>query len=193
MSEPTAMPYNETAVIGECQRGDFSRFSLLYDAHIRRIYNFIYYKTHHKETAEDLTSDTFVKALTRIGQFTPGRAFSSWLYGIAQNAVIDYYRAKKPGVSIDDVWDLHSNEDIARDADIKMKLESVREHLALLPSRERDVVIMRVWQEMSYKEIAEVLGTSEANSKMIMSRALKKLKASMPLALFLALLAGTTH
>lgn len=170
-------------------RGESERFGELYDRYIRRIYTFIYYKTLHKETAEDLTSDTFIKALKNISSFDVERSFSSWLYKIAQNTVIDYYRTRKQTVDINDIWDLAADGDIEHDADVRLGLERVKEYLGRLPTLQRDIVIMRVWQNMSYREIAEVVGKSEESLRVTFSRAVAGLRKMAPVALLLVLFA----
>lgn len=180
------MDKQEEAAIKKCQAGDPEQFGVLYDKYIKKIYDFIYYKTHHRETAEDLSSRVFMKALEKIDGFDLKRGtFQAWVYRIARNTVIDHYRAAKFEANIEDVWDLSSDYDLERDLDAKTKLEKVRKYLAKLKSTERDIVIMRVWQGLSHKEIAAAIGKSEAGVKMVFSRTMGKLRREMPLALFL--------
>ncbi|MFH1462436.1 MAG: RNA polymerase sigma factor [bacterium] len=165
---------------------NLDNFGYLYDKYVRSIYNFIYYKTHHKETAEDLTSQTFLKALDKISSFDKKKgSFFSWLYQIARNSVIDFYRTKKNCLNIEDVWDLSGNEDIERDLDAKKKLEEVQKYLKRLKPEQREIVILRVWEGMSYKEIAEVVEKTEENCKVMFSRVVQRLRKEMPLAVFL--------
>jgi len=164
-------------------------FDQFYDKYINKIFNFIYYKTHHKETAEDLTSETFIKALNKLDMFNENKgSFSTWIYQIARNTVIDFYRTKKDSINIEDVWDLSTDEDILRDLDTAKRLEDVKEYLKTLKSEQREIVILRVWEEMSYKEISEAMGKSEASCKMAFSRTIKILKEKMPLSVFLTML-----
>ncbi len=182
------MLQNEKELIIKSQGGDKQAFAALYDYYIRTIYNFIYYKTHHKETAEDLTSETFFKALRTISSVDSNRSFLSWLYKIAHNSVIDFYRRKKQTQDIDDVWDLTDDTDIVRDVENTREFEKVKVHLKKLSSLEREIIILRVWQDLSYREIAEIVGKTEANSKMIYSRSIKKLRDMVPMALLLLLI-----
>ena len=100
------MDSKEQKLIKDCLGGDLKKFGGLYELYIDKIYKFIYFKTHHKETAEDLVSQTFFKALENIKGFDPSKGkFSSWLYRIARNCVIDYYRTKKAKIDIYDTWD----------------------------------------------------------------------------------------
>jgi RNA polymerase sigma-70 factor (ECF subfamily) len=164
-------------------------FGAIYDEYVRRIYNFIYYKTHHKETAEDLTSQTFAKALNKLSDFNGERgSFPSWLYAIARNNVIDFYRTRKSSMNVEDVWDLADDTDIERDIEAAQKLRKVKKYLKALKPEQREVVLLRVWGDYPYKEIAEIMGKTENNCKVLFSRTMKKLREDMPLSAFLSLL-----
>jgi len=182
------MESKEEKIVGECKNGNLNKFGELYELYADRIYKFIYFKTHHKETAEDLTSQTFFKALEAIGGFDFGKGyFSSWLYLIAKNTVIDYYRTKKSEIDVSDVWDLSDKEDIERDSEYKDQLEKVEKYLKNLKPEQREIILMRVWQDIPYKEIAEIIGKSEANCKMIFSRAINQLRKEEIFALIILL------
>lgn len=167
---------------------DRKDFGAIYDAYVEKIYSFIYFKTQHRETAEDLTSKTFMKALDNLQSFDDGKgSFSTWLYSIARNNVIDFYRTKKNESDINDIWDLSSTDDIERDAQARLKLEKIEKYLGKLKSEHREIIILRVWNELSYKEISEITGKSEASCKMMFSRCIKQLKEEMPLPLIVYL------
>ena len=175
------MELNEQKIIKECQQGNLEGFGALYDFYIKKIYNFIYYKVHHRESAEDLTSKTFFKALEKIGTYdVKQKFFSAWLYRIARNVVIDHFRTAKPETDIADVWGLSSDQDFNRDLDLKNALGKVDGYLKKLSAEQREIMIMRVWDDLSYREIAVILGKSEAACKMIFSRTLAKLKTEAP-------------
>lgn len=180
--------YDESRLIESCKNGDARAFGQLYDAYVQKIYRFVYYKTYHKETAEDLTSVVFTKALENIGRFDVTGSFQAWLYTIARNAVTDHYRTQKKYIDIDDVWDIADGKDMEIDIANRRQLEEVQKYLQALPSKQRDIVIMRVWQSMSYTEIAQALKTTESSCKMAFSRAIHKLRKDMPLALLLIML-----
>lgn len=181
---------DDRKIAKNCQKGNLNEFGKLYDKYIKKIYNFIYYKTHHKETAEDLTSQTFIKALDNIKTFIPSKgSFVSWLYRIARNNVIDYYRKKERGtVDIYDFWGLSSKTDIGYDIDMKEKLSQVKDYLKKLSFEQREIIIMRIWDNLSYKEISEIIKKSEASCKMTFSRTMAKLRKEIPLSLLFILL-----
>jgi RNA polymerase sigma-70 factor (ECF subfamily) len=176
-------------IIKLCQAGQQEHFTELYDAHVKKIYNFLYYRTLHKQTAEDLTSDVFFKALGKIKSFDPKKAsFNTWLHQIARNTLIDHYRSSKPAEDIEAAWDISTGENIETDADNKMRLEAVKKSLSILTPQARQIVTLRLWDDMSHKEIAELMGITEANSKMAFSRALSKLQTQIGTAGLIALL-----
>ncbi len=179
---------SETDLIKNCQNGDKNSFSELYNRYIKKIYSFIYYKTWHKETAEDLTSQTFFKALRAINQCDSSKPFSPWIYRIASNTVIDHFRQLKPTDNIDDIWDLSDQSDTHKDATNSIKLEKVKTYLKTLPNEQREIIILRLWQDLSYKEISEIIGKNEKNCKVIFSRALAKLRQSIKIIFILVIL-----
>ncbi len=162
------------------------RFEEVYDEYADRIYRFIYYKMYHTETAEDILSQVFLKAYEKWESYDPDKgSVSSWLYAIAGNTVIDHYRKKRPTADIDDVWDLSSDEDIQIDAERKDQMNEIRGCLEKIDREQRDLVIMRIWDELSFKEIADITGKTEAGCKMSFYRALKKLKTFITVSVFL--------
>jgi RNA polymerase sigma-70 factor (ECF subfamily) len=167
----------ELAAIEACQAGMLGRFDDLYQLYAEKIYRFIYFKTFHRETAEDVTSDVFMKALERIRQFDASRGtFFAWMYRIARNTVIDHYRTSHPAEDIENGWALSSSTDIERDAEANVALEKVQDALRLLKPEQREVVIMRLWDGLSHKEIADILGMTESNVKQVFSRTIRKLR-----------------
>lgn len=181
------MDLAEQILVEDCQQGNSEAFASLYDKYVKKIYNFVYYKTFHKETAEDITSTVFFKALRSINQFRPDYSFSSWLYTIARNAVTDHFRTNKQLSNIDDIWDLGVEIDFQKEFDVSEQLKNVKEYLHTLPQIQREIIIMRVWQGLSYREISEILGKTEQNCKVIFSRSIKVLRQKIPIAALLFL------
>ncbi|RJQ36411.1 RNA polymerase sigma factor [Candidatus Parcubacteria bacterium] len=181
----------DESLVRACQTGDREAFSALYDRYIKKIYTYVYYKTHHKETAEDLTAKTFIKALEHIDSCDPDQRFGAWLYRIARNTVIDHYRTARPALEIDDAWDIPDTSDIARDADARQRLAAVRAEVQALPSVQRDILMLRLWEGLSYQEIAQIVQKSEGHCKVIFSRAIRQLRAANALAAFLIILYAT--
>jgi len=167
----------EQKLIKDCAAGNLGQFGALYDFYAEKIYRFVYFRVRHKETAQDLVSQTFFKALEGIKSFdlTKGN-FSSWLYRIAKNNLIDYWRTQKVHFDIDNLWDLSSEDNLAYDAEIKEKIQRVKECLVKLDGWHREIIIMKIWDGLTHKEISEILGKSEPSIKMTFSRAMGKLR-----------------
>jgi len=176
----------EQNLIKECAEGNLQNFGGLYDFYADKIYRFIYFRVRHKETVEDLTSQTFFKALENIKTFDSAKGqFSSWLYRIAKNTVIDHYRSQKRHLDIDNFWDLSTEENLEYDVQVKEKIRKVKEHLKNLDREQREIIMMKIWDGLTHREISEILGKSEPSVKMNFSRALGKLRKGEILALIL--------
>ena len=169
----------ESELVAKAQAGDSEAFGVLYDFYLDPIYRFIYYKVFSKEVAEDLTSDTFMKALSRLGSYSAGKGrFNSWLYQIARNTVIDYYRTRKDDVALDDIFDVAHDDRTVEQLDAVAALASVDAYLKTISARQREIITLRLWEGKSFREIAEVLGGTEDGIKMAFSRSVKLMRVA---------------
>ncbi|MDD5099158.1 MAG: RNA polymerase sigma factor, partial [Candidatus Colwellbacteria bacterium] len=157
-------------------------FGQLYDHYMPMIYRFILLKVAQREEAEDLTHQVFLKAWTSIGSkySEKGLPFSSWLYRIARNVVIDKYRRTKPTVDLDeDLIEITSHLDLEQKIDIKNDVRKIFDAINKLKEIEKDTVIMRFVEDLSIKEVSESLGKSEGAVKLIQHRAIEKIRKIM--------------
>ncbi len=176
----------EIELIARIQKGELELFAEIYELFAQKIYAFIFYKTFHRETAEDITSQTFTRALEKIRSFDSRKgSFNSWIYAIARNSVIDFYRTKKDSKNIDDVFDLASETDISVEFDSQAEFTEIRAALRKISPRQREIILLRIWEGLKFREIAEVLGKSEAAVKMDFARGLKSLKKEIVVMLLL--------
>jgi len=187
---------DDALFVSKCKAGDTEAFGVLYDRYIGKIYRFVFYKTFVKEVAEDITSDVFHKALQKINLYDEDKGvFSAWIYRIARNNVIDYYRSQKGDVSLDDVFDVGFDERTPESLDAIAALDKVQDYLQTLSSKQREIVTLRVWEDLSYREIAEIVGGTEDGVKMSFSRSIRELREKYgplsPLLLFAAV--GLTY
>lgn len=183
----------ELEIISECKKGNWQNFGILYEKYMPKIYQYLYYRVRHKQTAEDLTATVFFKTVRGINSFQKDKKslFQSWLYGIARNALIDHLRSEKPSLELNEDIDVVSSEDILDKTDSLMKLESIKAGLKNLTPNQREVVTLRVWDGLSHKEISEILDISESNSKITFSRAVLALKQTIPLSV-IAIIFGSS-
>lgn len=176
----------EDQAIKKIKAGDNEAFAALYDMYVDKIYKFIYYRTHHRETAEDLTSVVFTKAFAKFASFETSARFSSWIFTIARNTVFDHYRTHKSASDIEEAYDLADKTNITHDYETKEQLEEARKYLEQLPPEQRDLVIMRLWDGLSYQEISEIMGKNEASLRVNFSRIIGKMQKEMVLTLIFA-------
>lgn len=172
----------EQAYIEKAQQGDSACFGRLYDHYLTPIYRFIAVKVGTRQEAEDLTHEVFISAWQKLPNYEPqGFPFSSWLYKIARNRVIDYYRTKKANVSIDD--ELAIDEDlfgvqagVDEALDLGLDLQAVKAAMSQLSAEQREVIRLRFLDDLSPFEIAKVLNKREGTVRIIQHRAIQKLK-----------------
>lgn len=174
--------------------GDREAFGRLYDLYARRIYSYLYYRTLRRECAEDLTGSVFLKALEGLPGYRPGPGgFSAWIYGIARNALRDHFRALSRAASPSgeaDLWECPDAGRMEMEAENRDLWERLQPHLAALTAEQREIVILRTWDELPYREIARILDKTEDACKMSYSRSLSLLREAMPLSLLIAFLAA---
>lgn len=151
-------------------KGDNDAFDTLLNRHKDRVLSYIIHIVKNRDLAEDIFQETFVKAIMTIkqGRYTDSGKFSAWITRIAHNLIIDYYRQEKAEntVSADnDDTDLLNRRDLAEatieDSLVERQIhKDVRKIIGILPESQREVVMMRYYKDMSFKEIAEATGVS---------------------------------
>jgi RNA polymerase sigma-70 factor, ECF subfamily len=161
-------------------RGNSSAFGGLYDHYQPMIYRFVAAKVGRREEAEDITHQVFLSAWLNIKSYQQrGYPFSSWLYQIARNQVVDYYRAKRSDADIEaidpEAFAVPASAQFALPT--KLDMENVRRALAKLKPEYQDIIIMRFMEELSLKETAGALQKTEGAVKVMQHRAMKELKA----------------
>jgi RNA polymerase sigma-70 factor (ECF subfamily) len=169
----------EEKLIERAKKGDNYAFVQLYNHYVAPIYRFVFIKINHKAITEDLTQEVFLSAFENLKNYSfQGCPLSSWLYQIARNKVIDYYRTKRNNLSIEGI-----SEDVLkvidakeRDLNLDFDLRRVREATLKLSETEQDVIIMRFIEDLSYSEIASAINKSEGAVRLIQHRAIKNLK-----------------
>lgn len=157
-------------------------FSRFYEDFAQAIYAFLYYRTRDKGVAEDLTSQTFLKALEKFERFDDSKGgFKPWIYQIARNTLIDHYRATKPTRDLETAYEVAGEDDVEETMKRGENSERVQKALQSLNENQRDIVILRVWDELTFKEIADFLGKTEASIKMTFYRALQDVEKQLTL------------
>ena len=184
---------NEHEII-ELAKVNPAAFGVLFDKYHKPILRYALHRTGNAETASDIASETFFKALNKIGTYRfTGAPFSAWLYRIAGNEINMYFRKKKyDPVSYEDaigeegVLDKESAESIDRELneaqeeiDKNRDYQQIKEALFAMDSKYQDVIVLRFFQEMKVQEIAQTIGKSEGTVKSLLSRGLAYLRKKL--------------
>ncbi len=167
--------------------GNRHAFQQLMDHYQEMIYRMVYYRTRAKMDAEDITQDVFFKAFNNIGTLKSPERFKGWLYQIATNRVWDYYRKKRVRsffsfMSVDDdAFEQQpeaAGEETSEDHLMRKNFwEQVDRLVSNLSRMEGEVFLLRYFDQLGLKEIAQVLGKGESTIKTHLYRAIKKLKS----------------
>lgn len=151
-------------------KGENQAFDILLGRYQNRLFSYIYFIVRNTELAEDIFQETFVKAIMTIkqGRYTENGKFPAWITRIAHNLVIDYFRQEKSEnvISNDDsevdlLNNIRLSEGTVENEMINTQIQDdLRELVKLLPTNQREVVYMRYYQNLSFKEIADATGVS---------------------------------
>lgn len=155
----------------------------LYDRYEHKIFSYVYRRTNSQPLAEDLTAQVFLKMLEAIRK---GKAwhssFSGWLYRIAHNQIIDYYRRRerRNHASLDDFPMLPNEEDSpVRAAELKLEAERLRIAITRLTEEQAQVVILRFFEGYSISEVSAMMAKTEGAIKALQYRAVASLRKLM--------------
>ena len=150
--------------------GNNKAFDLLLGRNQSRLFSYILFIVHDRSMAEDLFQETFVKIISKLheGKYSSSGKFVSWMLRIAHNAVMDWYRRQKNEKTMEvyNENDLYGDSTSVLDANIEnhfvkeQVLRDVQRMMNLLPITQREVVFMRFYQNLSFKEIAELTNVS---------------------------------
>lgn len=159
---------SDRALLDRYRTGEREAISRLIERHSRRVRDYIRMMVHDPEITEDLFQETFIKAVRVIdeGRYTDNGRFLSWVLRIAHNMVIDYFRSRKQERAVNErdagydlLGSLRLAEGSVEDRMVSSQIEAdIRRLIGLLPEEQRQVVEMRYYSDMNFKEIAEQTG-----------------------------------
>ena len=168
-------------LVRRAQQGHSEAFAGLYEAYYDKIYRYVMFKTGDTLEAEDLTEEVFLRMLESIGSFKwQGYPFTSWLFRIAHNLVIDYYRkaGRQKKTSLDDAMRVVGSDgvDVDRKLDIELSIKEVKDAMGGLTQLQQEVLSLRFAGGLSVAETAEAMGKKENAVKALQHAAIKKLR-----------------
>jgi RNA polymerase sigma-70 factor (ECF subfamily) len=168
---------DELALVRAAQT-DTEVFAVLYDRYVQRLYHYCYHRTNNVHDAEDLTAQTFLAALEAFPRYRRDGHFAAWLFTIARNKVVDYYR-RTSNVPLEESITPPSNSDLAGETETSQQKGILLRAIRALPEDEQELIRLRYVAELSFIEIAKALHKSEGATKKMLYRLLARLKSQM--------------
>lgn len=183
-AEDEAVASRLIALVELARNGDKDAFGQLYDHYQPSVYRFLYYRVGSMTLAEDLTAETFFRALRSMGSFRwQGKDFGAWLMTIARNLTADHFKAGRTRLeqTTEDMQTLDSTSE-GPELEVMSTLtnEALLRALGELPTEQRECLIMRFLQGLSIAETAEVLGRSSGAVKQLQLRGVRNLAKLLP-------------
>jgi RNA polymerase sigma-70 factor, ECF subfamily len=176
------------ALVERAQAGEAEAFGLIYDRYVDTVFRFVYFRVGNRQLAEDLTSDTFLRALKRIGSFTwQGRDLGAWLVTIARNLVADHFKSGRYRLEVTtgDVLDA-DREDRGPEGSPENAVVDHVTNVALLTAvkqlnpEQQECIVLRFLQGFSVAETAQAMGKNEGAIKALQYRAVRALARLLP-------------
>ena len=174
---PESADATEEALVRRASSGDGEAFADLYERHLQRLFRYFFYRVGHRQDAEDLTEQVFLKAWQAIGNYDcRGVPFSAWLFRLAHNLLIDHRRSRQESEGLDEGLEIQDNS-VGPEELLVRRAEAGELAAAIgrLAPVEQTVVILRFMEEMDHRAVAAIIGKSEVATRSIQSRALVRL------------------
>lgn len=183
-SIPASAPDLKSAVAVKEQATPLSEFSDLYNQYFPKVFAYVYGRVQHKDVSLDIVSDVFEKAFLKMKSLRSPESFGSWLFTIARNEVSSHWRKEKPAAKAaqEVAWEneIHHQPRGPEETILhKERLAALTLLVRQLPRREQEIIALKFDAELTNREIASVLNTSEVNVRVTIFRALRKLRERM--------------
>jgi RNA polymerase sigma factor (sigma-70 family) len=156
------------------------RFEGLYDEFMPKVFRYIRYKVNNQQLTEDLTSTVFEKALVNFERYSSDKAaFSTWIFSIARNTIIDHFRtsSKRRSLQLEEALEVPSDEASPQeDVENKAERECLMKSLTKFSAEDQEIIRLKFAAELNNRQIAKMLGLSESNVGVKLYRAIKRLR-----------------
>lgn len=181
---PEPLPVHEgvtdlQTLVANARNGDEAAIGELYDRYFVRVFRFVYARTGNTHDAEDIAGEAFLKVVRSIQSFSWQKGgeggFEPWLFRIVRNEVVNHLRrnpGNRQGVDLTEAGNVEGRDDIDR-SELRLMVQEATKHL---PEAQREIVALRFAGDLESRQIAQILGKSEANVRVLQFKALKNLQ-----------------
>jgi len=169
---------SDNHIMMQVKAGDIDKLGILFERYKDKIFRYFYHSTGSRVDSEDLVQTVFFRILKYREHFSGYGKFTSWMYHIARNAKVDLYRKNKNHSRNEDILpDMVESQTSTEKAVLENEQNKLLETaFKQLGEEQKEILILSKYQELKYKQIAEILDCSEGNVKIKVYRALKELK-----------------
>ena len=174
------MPSGDSNAAHSADETLYEFFAHQYQEYLPRVLNYVRLRVADEDTAQELTAQTFERALSRLHTLRDRGAFGGWLFRIARTIVAGYYRRRKPVLPLESAAEVPSPEPTAEGLVLQSQnVAALRDALALLANREQEIIRLRFVAGLTNRAIAKSMGLREGNVAVILFRALRKLRKTL--------------
>lgn len=168
---------SDNQVMLEVKEGKVEKLAILFEKHYVKLFNFFLRLTGNRGTSEDLVQDVFYRILKYRTTYHGRSKFTVWMYQIARNAHIDHLRKQKKDIALEDQWEevVSPEPSPHQEVEYGQEVALMRQALSRLPLKKREILVLSRYQNMKYREIAELLGCHIGTVKTYVHRAVKDL------------------
>lgn len=170
-------PHADNEIMQEVKDAKVEKLAILFERYHVMLYNFFLRLTGNRNVSEDLVQDLFLRILKYRASYQSHGKFTIWMYQIARNAHIDYLRKQKDEAPLEQGWDQALSRERLPEEELEtgQEIARVRQALDKLSLKKKEILLLSRFQNLKYREIAELLGCQEGSVKTTVHRALKEL------------------
>lgn len=169
------------SIVQKAIQGDRDAFSEIYKLYYRKVFRYCKFNTNDDSLAQDICQESFVRAWKKIADFEidkPNWSIQAFLFTIARNLIIDRSRSKRE-FSLEHYEHLATQEDLYAEFDRTSAIHTIRDALSKLDETEQQIIVLRYFEDMDSKEVANILGVKDGALRVRQHRAMEKLKIIM--------------
>jgi len=151
-------------------------FGILIDRYEKRLRKYVFYLTENKEEVDDLVQEIFIKVFVNLNSFNPKKKFSPWLFRIAHNQVINFFKKYKRSISLKDELKINEKDNIEENLEKEVIYKILNKCLEKMPLNYKEILLLYYFENLSYEEISDALKIPPGTVAIRIFRAKKYLK-----------------
>ena len=169
--------FTDKILLDRSRAGDTTAFGVLYHRYVGKVYRFIFFRINEKDLVDDLTNEVFLKTWQQIQAEKRIDNLQAYLYRVTRNLIIDHYRQRREQIDIEKVEHLVDDaQDLLDEMNLNTEIKDLLKKIDELRDDYKEILLLRYVEDLTIKEIADILDKSVGAVKVMTHRAIKKLK-----------------